>query len=104
MALGLHFFQLSQEGFAGARLFDDTFALRTLCGVPKVLTRLGLHGNIQDSFRLMDALSPNTGTKGFQYLRMARIPTPILLATRGGFTASRDGATAKNHQACCIRP
>ena len=68
MALGLHFFQLSQEGFAGARLFDDTFALRTLRGVPKVLTRAGLHGNIQDSFGLMDALSPNTGTIGFEWL------------------------------------
>ena len=37
-----HFFQLrSQEGFARAHLLDDTFALWTLRGVPKILAQAG---------------------------------------------------------------
>ena len=37
-----HFFQLrSQEGFARAHLLDDTVALGTLRGVPKILAQAG---------------------------------------------------------------
>ena len=53
-----HFFQLrSQEGFARAHLLDDTFALWTLRGVPKILAQAGWLSRKHPKIRRIDGFS-----------------------------------------------